>query len=287
MPRATSRQNHVIEYPDPNVAVCRRLKILPVEMAVRDYMAGTTSTSIWSMYKQGKREMYGTRFPMACARTRSCAQTIITPTTKADQGDHDAPLTAGRHRVARLADASAMGRSLPRWRSPCSGAASQIALNHGLILVDTKYEFGFDESGRIVLADEIHTPDSSRYWFAKSYPERFAAGQRPQSFDKDFVRTWVTARCDPYKDKIPEIPPQVIADAARVYIQAYEMITGKTFNVPDQPVPVLERIRANLAKYSITCRLGADPMLRSARIRTGKSGDAGDRPANPALPPQL
>jgi phosphoribosylaminoimidazole-succinocarboxamide synthase len=240
--------NHVIDYPDPNVVVCRHLNILPVEIVVRDYMAGTTSTSIWSMYKTGKREMYGTKFPDGLRENEKLAETIITPTTKAMDGAHDAPLTSaeivGRSllTVAQWTEASRLALAL-------FARGRQVARNHGLILVDTKYEFGFDANGRIVLADEIHTPDSSRYWFADSYAQRFAAGERPQSFDKDFVRTWVTARCDPYKDPIPEIPPTVILDAARVYIRAYEMITGKTFTIPDKPVPILERIRGHLTRY--------------------------------------
>jgi phosphoribosylaminoimidazole-succinocarboxamide synthase len=124
-----------------------------------------------------------------------------------------------------------------------------MAAARGLILVDTKYEFGFDAAGGIVLADEIHTPDSSRYWFAGSYPERFEAGQAPQSFDKDFMRTWVASRCDPYRDPIPEIPREVILEAARIYISVFETITGQEFALPEPSVPVLNRIRANLARY--------------------------------------
>ena len=119
----------------------------------------------------------------------------------------------------------------------------------GLILVDTKYEFGIDKSGRIILADEIHTPDSSRYWLASSYPERFASGARPESFDKDFVRSWVAARCDPYKDAIPEIPAELILETAAVYIHAYETITGEVFQRPPAGEPVLARIRRNLQPY--------------------------------------
>jgi phosphoribosylaminoimidazole-succinocarboxamide synthase len=122
-----------------------------------------------------------------------------------------------------------------------------MAAARGLILADTKYEFGTDGDGRIVLADEIHTPDSSRYWLAESYPVRFAAGEAPESFDKDFVRSWVASRCDPYHDPIPEIPDDLVLATAAVYIQAYETITGETFVLPADDGPVLDRIRANLA----------------------------------------
>jgi phosphoribosylaminoimidazole-succinocarboxamide synthase len=124
-----------------------------------------------------------------------------------------------------------------------------IAAERGLILVDTKYEFGMDAAGEIVLADEIHTPDSSRYWLAESYEERFAAGLSPESLDKDFVRRWVSARCDPYRDPIPTIPREIILEAARIYIGVFETITGQSFFVPQPSLPVLVRIRANLARY--------------------------------------
>jgi phosphoribosylaminoimidazole-succinocarboxamide synthase len=123
-----------------------------------------------------------------------------------------------------------------------------MARERGLILVDTKYEFGTDKSGRIVLADEIHTPDSSRYWFAASYADRLAKGERPESFDKDFVRNWVAARCDPYKDPIPEIPRQLVLETAAVYIKAFETITGQRFAAPGAEPP-LARIRRNLERY--------------------------------------
>lgn len=240
--------NHVLEYPDPNVVVCRRLKIMPVEIVVRDYMAGTTATSIWSMYKTGRREMYGHRFPEGLSENQKLPRTILTPTTKAVDGAHDTPLTPddivgqGLLTAAQWDEASALALAL-------FARGREVAERHGLILVDTKYEFGFDDRGRIILADEIHTPDSSRYWFRDSYERRFAAGERPDSFDKDFVRTWVTARCDPYKDPIPEIPRDVILAAARIYVDVFERITGTRFAFPDLRVPVLDRIRANLRRY--------------------------------------
>jgi phosphoribosylaminoimidazole-succinocarboxamide synthase len=240
--------NHVIEYPDPNVLVSRHLSIMPVEVVVRDYLAGTTSTSILSMYRAGRREMYGHRFPDGLRPNQKLPQTIITPTSKAFDAGHDEELTPAQIIEGRLLTAA-------QWERVSSLALAlfargrEIAAKQGLILVDTKYEFGFDAAGGIILADEIHTPDSSRYWFAGSYPERFAAGQAPQSFDKDFVRSWVVARCDPYKDAIPEIPREVNLEAARIYIEAFETITGTVFPLPSPDRPVLERIRANLRPY--------------------------------------
>ena len=240
--------NHVIDYPDPNVLVCRRLDILPVEIVVRDYLAGTTSTSILSMYRTGRREMYGTTLPDGMRDNQKLPRTIITPTTKAFDGGHDEELSEAKIIAGGLLLA-------PQWREVCERALAlfergrEIARQRGLILVDTKYEFGFDKDGRIILADEIHTPDSSRYWFLESYERRFAAGERPESFDKDFVRSWVVARCDPYKDPVPEIPRDIVLEAARLYVSVFETITGQAFPLPDPTVPVLQRIRANLANF--------------------------------------
>lgn len=245
--------NHVLAYPDPNVVVGRRLEILPVEVVVRGYLAGTTSTSVLTRYRAGEREMYGHRFPDGMRPNERLPAPIITPTTKAFDGGHDEPLT----------EAEILGRGLlteHQWRTVSEAALAlfargqDVAARRGLILADTKYEFGTDHDGRIVLADEIHTPDSSRYWIAQSYPERFAAGAAPESFDKDFVRNWVVARCDPYKDPIPEIPADVILETAAVYIRAYETITGATFVLPDPAERPLDRVSRNIEAY-----LAADP----------------------------
>jgi len=240
--------NHVIEYPDPNVLVCRRLAVMPVEVVVRDYLTGTTATSIWPMYKAGRRELYGIRFPDGLRENQKLPATIITPTTKAFDGGHDEPLTAD--------EITRRGLLTQQQWGIFSGLAlglfargRALAEQHGLILVDTKYEFGFDTAGRIILADEIHTPDSSRYWIAESYQHRFAAGQPPESLDKDFVRHWVSERCDPYREPIPEIPRDVILEAARLYISVFETITGQGFVVPEPDTPPLAPIRANLAPY--------------------------------------
>ncbi|MPR08512.1 phosphoribosylaminoimidazolesuccinocarboxamide synthase [Microvirga tunisiensis] len=240
--------NHVIEYPDPNVLVGRRLTILPVEIVVRDYLAGTTGTSILSLYKAGQREMYGIRLPDGMRDNERLPQTIITPTSKAFHGGHDEPLTP-----AEIVEQGLLSQE--QWRTVSDYALAlfakgrEMARERGLILVDTKYEFGIDESGKIMIADEIHTPDSSRYWFLESYQQRFEAGERPESFDKDFIRTWVVARCDPYKDEIPDIPQDVVLETSRVYIDAFERITGQTFALPPKDVPVLERVRRNLKAY--------------------------------------
>ena len=240
--------NHVIAYPDPNVVVGQRLEILPVEVVVRGYLAGTTSTSILTRYRAGERAMYGHRFPDGLQPNARLPQAIITPTTKAFDGGHDEPLTEGEILERKLLTPE-------QWRTVSDAALAlfargqALAAERGLILADTKYEFGTDGQGRIVLADEIHTPDSSRYWFAQSYPARFAAGAAPESFDKDFVRNWVVARCDPYADPIPEIPADVVLETAAVYIRAYETITGARFVLPDPAEEPIARIRRNIAAY--------------------------------------
>ena len=241
-------RNHVIEYPDPNVLVCRLLSILPVEIVVRDYLAGTTATSVWSMYKAGRREIYGMRFPDGLRENQKLPQTILTPTTKARDGEHDEPVTPAEI-VARGLMSGAQWDELSATALALFARGRELAAARGLILVDTKYEFGIDRDGRVTLADEIHTPDSSRYWFAATYPARFAAGEPPEAFDKDVLRRWVAARCDPYRDPIPPIPPQVVGETAAVYIDAYERITGRHFTLPPPGRPVIERIRANLARY--------------------------------------
>jgi phosphoribosylaminoimidazole-succinocarboxamide synthase len=240
--------NHVIGYPDPNVLVCRRLAILPVEIVVRDYLTGTTGTSIWPIYRAGSREIYGIRFPDGLHENQKLAATVITPTTKAPEGEHDEPVTPNQI-ISRGLLTQQQWRNVSELALALFARGRAIAAERGLILVDTKYEFGLDPEGRILLADEIHTPDSSRYWIAETYERRFAAGEPPDTLDKDFLRRWVTARCDPYRDPIPEIPREVVLKTARIYIDAYETITGKTFEPPSPDIPRLARIRANLTPY--------------------------------------
>ncbi|MBE0554222.1 MAG: phosphoribosylaminoimidazolesuccinocarboxamide synthase [Rhodobacteraceae bacterium] len=240
--------NHVLDYPDPNVVVGKRLTILPVEVVVRGYLAGTTSTSILTQYRKGIREMYGHSLPDGMRDNQALPQAIITPTSKAFDGGHDEPLTAadivsqGLLTAAQWDEVSAKALAL-------FARGQKMAAERGLILVDTKYEFGTDLDGNILIADEIHTPDSSRYWIAGGYAKAFAEGSRPPSFDKDVIRAWVAARCDPYTDEIPEIPAEMIEQTSRVYIEAYEAITGEAF-VPDlSGATPLDRVRANLAGY--------------------------------------
>lgn len=240
--------NHVLDYPDPNVVVGTRLDILPVEIVVRDYLAGTTSTSVLTKYKNGERDMYGIRLPDGLRDNEKLPQAIITPTSKALDGGHDEPLTRDEILTRGLLSEEQWD-TVSRYALALFARGKALAAKRGLILVDTKYEFGTDKDGTIILADEIHTPDSSRYWLAATYDERFKSGERPQSFDKDFIRAWVTARCDPYKDRIPKIPAELIEQTSRVYTQAFETITGKTFTADISGKTVLDRIRENLRPY--------------------------------------
>ena len=240
--------NHVISYPDPNVVLGKRLTILPVEVVVRGYLAGTTSTSILTQYQKGLRRMYGHHLPEGLRPNQALPQAIITPTSKAFDDGHDEPLTAGEIIETGLL-------TQRQWDEVSAKALAlfargqNMAADRGLILVDTKYEFGTDAEGNILLADEIHTPDSSRYWIAEGYAAAFETGDRPPSFDKDVIRSWVVARCDPYKDPVPEIPLEMIEKTAKVYIDAFEAITGKTF-VPDTSgATPLDRIRTNLTPF--------------------------------------
>ena len=239
--------NHVIGYPDPNVTLAKTLKILPIEMVVRDYLTGSTETSIWPMYQQGERVLYGHRFPDGLVKNQKLPETIITPTTKAEAGEHDTPITAaeiveqGVLTQAQWDDIA--GKSLALF-----ARGRDIAARNGLILVDTKFEFGLDENEEIILADEILTPDSSRYWKASSYEERFAAGNEPESLDKEFLRLWVSGRCDPYKDPIPQIPPETLIEFAGKYVALFETVTGQSFDYANPAIPARDRIRAALAR---------------------------------------
>jgi phosphoribosylaminoimidazole-succinocarboxamide synthase len=240
--------NHIESHPDPNVVVCRRLAILPVEIVVRGYLAGTTNTSIWSMYKAGNREMYGVRYPEGLRENQILPQAVVTPTTKALDGGHDEPLSA-RDIVDRGLMTRAQWHAVSDYALALFERGRSMARERGLILADTKYEFGVDGDGRVTLADEIHTPDSSRYWRLDSYNRRFETGVPPESFDKDVIRSWIVARCNPYEDPIPEISRELRLQTAAVYIGAFETITGEEFVWPDVGISPMSRIRAALRDY--------------------------------------
>ena len=237
--------NHVISYPDPNIVMVKDLEMLPIEMVVRDYMTGSTETSIWPMYERGERTLYGHVFPEGLVKNQKLPGTIITPTTKATQGDHDAPITESEILKTQLVTTE-QWHELSEKSLALFNRGRELAAKNGLILVDTKYEFGLDENGTIVVADEIHTPDSSRFWIADSYDERLSNNLNPDSLDKEFLRLWITAQCDPYKDPIPDIPEETLHEFSAKYIKLFELVTGKLFKKPVLSMPIRDRIKSSL-----------------------------------------
>lgn len=218
--------NHVIFYPDPNVMVVRKLQMLPVEVVVRRYMTGTTSTSIWTKYKNGERHMYGHHFPDGMVKNQKLPENIVTPTTK---GKSDEPIS-GAEIISSGLVSKELWELTERKALELFARGQEIAAKLGLILVDTKYEFGIDENGELRIADEIHTPDSSRYWIVDSYDERFAKGEDPQGLDKEFVRKWLVERMDdPYTSPLPEITDADKQMFSEKYLDLYECVTGMKY----------------------------------------------------------
>jgi phosphoribosylaminoimidazole-succinocarboxamide synthase len=225
------------------VVIARHLEMMPIEMIVRDYMTGSTETSIWTMYQRGERLLYGHQFADGLVKNQKLPETILTPTTK---GERDAPITAAEI-VAEGLLSQEQWDAVAEISFKLFARGREIAARNGLILVDTKYEFGFDPEGRITVADELHTPDSSRYWKQASHAERLAAGQEPEGLDKEFLRLWVRERCDPYKEPIPDIPAETLEEFSQKYIALYEAVTGQSFDYAKSGASVRERVRANLA----------------------------------------
>ena len=222
--------NHVLGSPHANAVVGRKCRVLPIEFVVRGYLTGSTDTSIWTKYAAGERSFNGFTLPDGMRKNQPLPQNIITPTTK--ETTHDRPIDA-----AQIVSEGWLTQA--QWDTASAAAlklfafGQQHAADHGLLLVDTKYEFGITAEGEIILIDEIHTPDSSRYWLAPSYEQRLSQGREPDMIDKEFFRLWFRERCDPYKDAtLPTPPPELIAELAARYIQLFETITGSTF-APD------------------------------------------------------
>lgn len=238
-------QNHVLNSPDPAVLVAKKCKPLPIEAVVRGYITGVTSTSLWTHYKDGKRDFGNFILPEGLKKNQKLPEPVFTPSTKFEE--HDRTLSP-QEIVAEGLMSKEMTDEVERVAKALFKRGQEVALKKGLILVDTKYEFGLDGNGKLMLIDEIHTPDSSRYWKAGSYEERFAKGEEPEYFDKEFLRLWFKDHCDPYKDAVlPPAPPELVAELSRRYIEIYEMITGKPFEHDFSQTPI-ERITKNLAK---------------------------------------
>lgn len=235
-------QNHVIEVPDPNVVVCKKLKVFPVEMVVRGYITGVTSTAAWTAYSKGERKFCGNLLPEGLKKNQKFEKAIITPTTKSDEHDEK---VSGEEVVSRGLMTQEQWDFVADKALKLFARGQEIAASNGLILVDTKYEFGYDSEGNIFLIDEIHTPDSSRYWIKETYEEKFNAGEEPENIDKEFLRLWFKEHCDPYKDEtLPEAPTELVVELSKRYIKLFEMITGNEFST--EVGDVSGRIEKNL-----------------------------------------
>jgi phosphoribosylaminoimidazole-succinocarboxamide synthase len=240
-------KNHVIAVPDPNVTVATRCTPLPIEAVMRGFLTGVTSTSLWTHYSQGRRDFGDFVLPEGMRKNEVLPQPVFTPSTK--EATHDKTVDknylvdAGLIAADLLDEVEHVSRRLFE-----RGAA--IAQRAGLILVDTKYEFGLDERGRLVLIDEAHTPDSSRYWRLSSYVERFAHAQEPDIFDKELLRRYIAERCDPYNDPLPDIPDALIEEQYSRYAEIYRLLVGSS--PPLNGNEPLTRMKRNLAPYAMT-----------------------------------
>lgn len=212
--------NHIISEPHPMALLAKEVKILPVEVVVRGYLAG----SGWRDYEAGKT-VSGFDLPRGLRKSHRFDTPIITPSTKAEIGTHDMPISH-----TEIVSSGIVDKRI--WDQVCDYAlklfdfGTKLAAKQGLILVDTKYEFGLDSTGEIVLADEIHTSDSSRYWFAETYNEAYEAGENPNSLDKEFLRKWLIDRGYMGDGEPPHIPDDLRVELALRYYEAFRLITG-------------------------------------------------------------
>ncbi len=237
--------NHVLAVPDPNVTIVRKCKLVPVEAVVRGYLTGVTDTAIWTRYGKGQRDFGGIVLPPGMKKNQKLPQPLFDPTTK--EAVHDRALTPEQMIAEGFVTRDLLER-IKRTALALFRRGQDIASRRGLLLVDTKYEFGTDANGGLVLIDEIHTPDSSRYWQLDSYEARFAAGEEPQYFDKEFMRLWFIKNSDPYADaKLPDAPADLVQELSRRYIRMYEQIADEKFHYG--ATPVLPRIERNLKSF--------------------------------------
>jgi phosphoribosylaminoimidazole-succinocarboxamide synthase len=241
-------KNHVLSLPDPNVTIATKCTVFPIEFVVRGYLTGSTDTSAWTQYAKGIRNICGNKLPEGMVKNQKFDKPILTPTTKSDA--HDESISAEEIISKGIIDESTW-KKLESIAFDLFNLGKAVAEKNGLILVDTKYELGTDANGDIVLIDEIHTPDSSRYWIEATYMERFLTNQEPENIDKEFLRLWFKDHCDPYNDKVlPEAPLELVTELSHRYIRLYEMITGKSFEI-DENVAVKERMRKNLTNAGV------------------------------------
>lgn len=229
--------NHLISVPHPNISVVKNVKLIPIEMVVRGYISGVTNTSIWGSYQIGERVIYGIKFPDGLKKNQKLKTPVITPTTKAESG-HDERLTE-KEIIARKIVTTAVWQQMKKAALELFDFGTKICGRAGIILVDTKYEFGIDENGKLMLIDEIHTPDSSRFWIKKTYKARFAKGLEPENFDKEFLRLWYAKRGYTGDGKPPKMPLALANAVSKRYIQIYKKITGKKVKF-DREIPTAQ-----------------------------------------------
>ena len=237
--------NQVIAVPDPNVTVAQELAMLPVEIVVRRYLTGSTDTSVWTHYNKGVRNFCGVTLPDGMVKNQPFEAPIITPTTKSDE--HDESISPQQIVERGLVERDRWGQ-VEQIALSLFARGTELAAKQGLILVDTKYEMGLSPEGQITIADEIHTPDSSRYWIASSYEERHAQNEEPESLDKEFLRLWLRER-DISDDNIPELDDDIRIQVAERYIDLFERVTGTAFETELGDAPIAERIQKNIEGY--------------------------------------
>jgi phosphoribosylaminoimidazole-succinocarboxamide synthase len=240
--------NHILSIPDPNASIVKRVAPIAVEVIVRGYITGVTSTALWYRYSIGEREIYGYTFHDGLRKNEQLPEPIITPTTKGGPTGHDERLTCAEVVEKGLLDAKT-------WEQVQSAALAifkrgqELAHKAGLILVDTKYEFGLTDDDSVILIDEVHTPDSSRFWREETYIDRFASGTEPENFDKEFVRIAYAEKRYRGDGEVPDMPAELWATASERYIKIYEMLTDETFNAGSYPVE--SRLVENLKKAEV------------------------------------
>jgi phosphoribosylaminoimidazole-succinocarboxamide synthase len=237
--------NHLISIPDPNAAEVVEVSPFPVEVIVRGYITGVTSTALWHRYSLGEREIYGYTFGPGLQKNQQLAEPIITPTTKGGATGHDELLTSTEVVEKGYMDADSWSQ-IQTAALAIFNLGQRIASKANMILVDTKYEFGRAADGRILLIDEVHTPDSSRFWKAETYAELFAAGEEPENFDKEFIRRHYADRGYRGEGEPPTVESELWVQVCRRYIQIYENLTGQLF-VPGE-YPVNPRLVNNLRR---------------------------------------
>lgn len=233
--------NHVVSVPDPNALVAIEVDALPIEVVVRGFITGVTSTALWYRYSLGERSIYGYDFPVGLHKNEALPQAIITPTTKGGPTGHDERLTPAQVVTGGYLDRDDWA-TVSRAALALFARGQERAARAGLMLVDTKYEFGRAPDGSILLIDEVHTPDSSRYWRAETYEARVAEGLEPESFDKEFVRMAFADRGYRGDGPPPAVPDSLWSQTGALYRSAYERLTGTAFEPGEYPVgPRLER----------------------------------------------